>query len=68
VKHTNRDLLFGLSFFIIALVLVHLLMAGGRADKQYAACEVAEISPDFTPAMRETCRQLRSKRAGRLEQ
>ena len=32
---------------------------GWRTDAPAYNCSIAEISPDFTPAMRETCRKLR---------
>ena len=48
------------------LLVIMILMAIGAAlmlsdvpIKGTTNCDIAEISPDFTPAMREQCRQLR---------
>jgi len=56
--------------FAIVLVLIWIIMFGlvvlgnrmfDTGSKMYN-CSIAEISPDFTPAMREECRSLQKNR------
>lgn len=48
--------LVGLGFIALLYTLDTYLI--GTGPKMYN-CSIAEISPDFTPAMREECRKLR---------
>lgn len=41
--------------------LVAFLMTNAPKEKTYS-CDIAEISPDYTTAMKEQCRKLRSGR------
>ena len=48
--------------FVIALITVFVLMfytAPRKGDVVVINCSISEISPDFTPEMREACRQAR---------
>lgn len=46
--------------FIIALVVGFTTMPH-KGDVVVINCTLSEISPDFTPAMREACRQARAE-------
>ena len=50
----------GLTFSLMALVA--LLVYWPKEDRAFRDCTLAEFHPDFTPAQREACRQLRTKR------
>jgi len=43
--------------FLLVFVIITVPFPKGR----YIDCSVAEISPDFTSEMRETCRELRGR-------
>jgi hypothetical protein len=44
---------------IIGIVLINNRLSDGQNQTITFNCSIAEISPDFTPAMREMCRKLR---------
>ena len=52
-----------LLFFIALCIITGLIVLGnniaGTGPRMYN-CSIAEISPDFTPKMREECRKLRN--------
>jgi hypothetical protein len=47
----------------VVLMIVSIVLIKGKLGNEQPAgtynCSLAEISPDFTPAMREVCRKLR---------
>ncbi|CAB5221637.1 hypothetical protein UFOVP240_225 [uncultured Caudovirales phage] len=43
------------------LCLMVFLMTNSPSEKTYS-CDIAEISPDYTTAMKENCRKLKSGR------
>lgn len=57
-------------FIEVAVVLIGLVIAfcivfstmPRKGDVVVINCSLSEISPDFTPEMREACRQARSKK------
>ena len=77
VKHTDRqkieqnhqrtiiilDVLIGFLIFCLIWIGVNIFQNFLLNDREYVYnCSVAEIHPDFTPAMREACReQLKRK-------
>jgi hypothetical protein len=44
---------------IIGIVLINNRLSDSQNQTITFNCSIAEISPDFTPAMREMCRKLR---------
>jgi uncharacterized protein YneF (UPF0154 family) len=52
-----------LDVLLVLLVIVFTIVTGfyftSHFNQHYVNCNIAEISPDFTPQMREQCRQLR---------
>ena len=52
-----------LLFFTVLCIMTGLIVLGntiaGAGPRMYN-CSIAEISPDFTPKMREECRKLRN--------
>jgi hypothetical protein len=44
---------------MIIIAITGVVMMSDVPVKGSTNCDIAEISPDFTPAMREQCRQLR---------
>ncbi len=67
-KNNISPLLFafmaGLAFVAILISMFALIYFGnyiaGQGQRVYN-CSIAEISPDFTPKMREECRKLRKE-------
>jgi hypothetical protein len=47
--------------FIFYLFLMVFLITHSPSEKTYS-CDIAEISPDYTTAMKEHCRKLKSGR------
>jgi hypothetical protein len=63
MKEILRSFALGLLFFIILCMMLGLVILGNTiagAGHRVYNCSVAEISPDFTPKMREECRKLRN--------
>lgn len=50
---------------LVVLVITTLILMYVTVPKkgvgQWISCDVSEISPDFTPAMREACRKARAE-------
>jgi hypothetical protein len=63
MKEILRPIALGVLFFIILCTMLGLVIFGntiaGSGHRVYN-CSIAEISPDFTPKMREECRKLRN--------
>ena len=45
----------------VVFLLVFVIITVPFPNERYIDCSVAEISPDFTSEMRETCRELRGR-------
>ena len=63
MKKILKTFALGLLFFIALSTMIGLIIfsntIAGAGHRVYN-CSVAEISPDFTPKMREECRKLRN--------
>jgi hypothetical protein len=51
----------------VAIVLLLLLPRLDFNSSKYINCSTVEFNPDFTPAMREACRQARSGHVSRTK-
>jgi hypothetical protein len=63
MKKILKPFALGLLFFIVLCTMFGLVIFGNTiAGSGYRVynCSIAEISPDFTPKMREECRKLRN--------
>lgn len=63
MKEILRSFALGLLFFVILCIMIGLVILGNTVastGSRVYNCSVAEISPDFTPKMREECRKLRN--------
>ena len=56
-----EGLLFALATTFCLMAFVALLVYWPKEDRQRRDCALAEFHPDFTPAQREACRQLRTQ-------
>lgn len=66
-SETEVDLVYDLLKVVFAAVILCLVVAPmiinlSAFKKQNPPCELAEISPDFSPADREKCRMIRGHR------
>lgn len=66
-RETEIDLIYDLLKVLFAAVVLCLIVAPMISDlsafkKQNLPCDVAEISPDFSPQDREKCRMIRGHR------
>jgi len=50
----------GVFTILWASFIIFLIMIQPKQGVQVINCSISEISPDFTPAMREACRKARS--------
>ena len=58
-----KEALFFLGVVMVASIMVGLIAFGNMLGQRTHTinCSIAEFSPDFTPAMREACRNLRKE-------
>jgi hypothetical protein len=59
IKRETLAMLFVVGGFAIAFALAVTFMPR-KGDVVIINCDISEISPDFTPEMREACRQVRA--------
>ena len=53
---------------VIAVIALAVTFYQNNTKGVWINCGLSEISPDFTPEMREACRQIRSNHASRINQ
>ena len=53
---------------VIAVIALAVTFYQNNTKGVWINCGLSEISPDFTPKMREACRQIRSNHASRINQ
>lgn len=64
MSNTTQRTFVGVAMFIVGVILIGTLMyitVPKKGDIIVINCGLAEISPDFTPAMREECRKVRAE-------
>jgi hypothetical protein len=63
MKDILKSFALGLLFFVALCTMIGLIILSNTiagAGPRVYNCSIAEISPDFTPKMREECRKLRN--------
>ena len=55
-------------FFVAVVVMFTIVHVKEKSQGVWINCTVSEISPDFTPEMKELCRQHRRLNASRIKQ
>jgi hypothetical protein len=55
-------------FFVAVVAIFTIVHVKEKSRGVWVNCAVSEISPDFTPEMRELCRQHRRANASRTKQ
>lgn len=58
MKPVVREVLIILVCLVLGYLLSRVILSHYPQKGNYINCSISEISPDFTPEMREKCRQL----------
>lgn len=58
MKPVTREVILIIVCLILGYLCSRLILSYFPSPEKYINCSITEISPDFTPEMREKCRQL----------